>query len=283
VLATLVTVAAHADEPETGTIRGVVTSEPDGHLLPYANVVVVGARLGAMALDDGAFIIPDVPVGTYTVRAMMIGYRPKNFEDVVVEPGSVVELHAALVSTRMSDEEASLIEIGADVHVSAEDFHLEVLPGGDRYQVGDSPSFGLRIRNDSEETVYLVRSLDGSTIGRRYPKIEASVKGPPGGFQVPDQTRCGHLSGIGSRDFVIVHPGESFDPFELPWNTNRIQVGHFTKPGRYIVRFTYSTAEADVREWLGPLGHTVLPEVAARLRLVPLIAVTDSIQVDVSD
>ena len=56
-----------------GTVSGWVRST-DGTPLAYANVILVGSTLGAMSLSDGKFTIVGVPAGTYTIRAMMMGY-----------------------------------------------------------------------------------------------------------------------------------------------------------------------------------------------------------------
>ena len=61
---------------QTGRITGKVTDTKTGEPLPFANVVVLGTspNMGAMTLNDGTFTIVGVPVGTYTVKAMMMGY-----------------------------------------------------------------------------------------------------------------------------------------------------------------------------------------------------------------
>ena len=56
-----------------GSISGSVT-DADGNALPGANVVVEGTTLGAAATLSGAFSI-DVPNGTYTVTASVVGYK----------------------------------------------------------------------------------------------------------------------------------------------------------------------------------------------------------------
>lgn len=59
----------------TGKIVGKVTDAKTGEGLPGANVVIVGTKMGAATDLDGSFVIINVPVGTYTVSASMIGYR----------------------------------------------------------------------------------------------------------------------------------------------------------------------------------------------------------------
>jgi len=47
-----------------------------GEPLPYANVVVLGTKLGAIGGEDGSFVIPHVPAGTYTVRCSYVSFQP---------------------------------------------------------------------------------------------------------------------------------------------------------------------------------------------------------------
>ena len=56
-----------------GTISGSV-SDADGNALPGANVVVEGTTLGAAATLSGGYSI-NVPDGTYTVTASVVGYK----------------------------------------------------------------------------------------------------------------------------------------------------------------------------------------------------------------
>ena len=56
------------------TLSGTVTDAATGDALPGANVVVVGTNMGAAAAADGSFSISNVPAGSYTITASVIGY-----------------------------------------------------------------------------------------------------------------------------------------------------------------------------------------------------------------
>ena len=56
------------------TVSGTVTDAATGDALPGANVVVVGTNMGAAAAADGSFSISNVPAGSYTITASVIGY-----------------------------------------------------------------------------------------------------------------------------------------------------------------------------------------------------------------
>ena len=59
-----------------GTVSGTVT-DADGNALPGANVVVEGTTLGAAATLNGSYSV-DVPNGTYTVTASVVGYTSES-------------------------------------------------------------------------------------------------------------------------------------------------------------------------------------------------------------
>ncbi|MCK4967074.1 TonB-dependent receptor, partial [bacterium] len=61
----------------TGEVIDVVTKEP----LPYVNVVVEGTQLGDATDEDGKFVILRIPVGLYSVKFSMMGYKP------IIKPG----------------------------------------------------------------------------------------------------------------------------------------------------------------------------------------------------
>ncbi len=56
------------------SVSGTVTDATSGQALAGANVVLEGTSLGAAADADGSYAITDVPNGTYTVTASVIGY-----------------------------------------------------------------------------------------------------------------------------------------------------------------------------------------------------------------
>ncbi|MBD3385437.1 TonB-dependent receptor [candidate division KSB1 bacterium] len=68
----------------TGKITGLVTDAETGEPLPGVNVAVEGTNMGAATGVDGEYIILNVPVGTYELRATMIGYTPIRVKNVRV-------------------------------------------------------------------------------------------------------------------------------------------------------------------------------------------------------
>ena len=71
----------------TGKIAGVVTDKESGEPLPGVNVMIVGTTVGAATNIHGEFFIINVPPGTYTLRATLIGYGPVETKNVQVTVG----------------------------------------------------------------------------------------------------------------------------------------------------------------------------------------------------
>ncbi len=129
----------------TGKVRDAKTAEP----LPGVNVLVVGTPFGASTDLNGVYKIRGVPPGTYTIRALMIGYAPGRATGVHVFPGdtvrvdfdlqpSVVELSPVVVTadksgTPIEESTTSVSVIGArELEQRAPlrlDKALEVVPG----------------------------------------------------------------------------------------------------------------------------------------------------------
>jgi iron complex outermembrane receptor protein len=86
---------------QTGTITGRVTEVSAGDPLPGANVVVEGTTFGAAADADGNFIILNLPAGTYTVTASVIGYTPMS-QGVTVLAGETVTMTFTLEPTAIA-------------------------------------------------------------------------------------------------------------------------------------------------------------------------------------
>lgn len=80
---------------QTGMITGTVTSAEGGQPVVSANVVVVGARAGALTRDDGRYTIAVAP-GTYTLRVTRIGFAPDTVGGVVVTAGGTTTVDVRL-------------------------------------------------------------------------------------------------------------------------------------------------------------------------------------------
>ena len=82
----------------TGRLIGKVTNsqkEPLGG----ANVILVGVPLGAVTEMDGRFSIINIPAGTYSVKAALIGHQPLTITDVVIPADRATALDIVLAES----------------------------------------------------------------------------------------------------------------------------------------------------------------------------------------
>ena len=77
---TSVSVYAGTTGKISGKVRDAETNEP----LPGCNIIIEGTTLGAASNLNGEFFIINIPPGTYTVRASMMGYKSYRIENVRV-------------------------------------------------------------------------------------------------------------------------------------------------------------------------------------------------------
>ncbi|HWO57081.1 MAG TPA: TonB-dependent receptor [bacterium] len=68
----------------TGKIAGVVTDKTNGQPIPGAAISIVGTTWGALTDEEGRFVILNVPVGTYTLKATIVGFAPMEVTNVGV-------------------------------------------------------------------------------------------------------------------------------------------------------------------------------------------------------
>jgi len=88
----------------TGKIAGYVKDAKTGEPLAGVNVIIKGTNLGAATDNEGYYVILNVPVGTYTVIATMIGYTPMEVKDVKVSIDLTTRLDFELRRTAIEGE-----------------------------------------------------------------------------------------------------------------------------------------------------------------------------------
>jgi outer membrane receptor for ferrienterochelin and colicin len=68
----------------TGTLSGHVIDKETRQALPGVNILIQGTHLGAVTNADGQYLVNNIPAGTFTVSAQMIGYGTVLHENVTV-------------------------------------------------------------------------------------------------------------------------------------------------------------------------------------------------------
>ncbi|MDO9187078.1 MAG: hypothetical protein Q7W13_13775 [Bacteroidia bacterium] len=125
------------------------------------------------------------------------------------------------------------------------------------YKKGELPIIKVEIKNNTDSTIQLVKTLDYSAFKVRFPPAYFKIeKIADTSYKIITYEReCGNYDGIDSADFVEVKKGETFDPF-----SNQTPVysdfkmkdkRNFAKKGKYKINFYYSTNETNFKKWMG--------------------------------
>jgi outer membrane receptor protein involved in Fe transport len=72
----------YAHAATTSKIAGKIINEETGEPLPGVAVSIVGTKMGALTNEDGEYYILNVPIGTYMLKASLIGFAPVEVENV---------------------------------------------------------------------------------------------------------------------------------------------------------------------------------------------------------
>ncbi|MDQ3137396.1 MAG: SusC/RagA family TonB-linked outer membrane protein [Gemmatimonadota bacterium] len=107
---------------QQGTIAGIITDEATGDPLEAARVVLTGPNRIEATNREGRFTFRNVPAGTYQVRVLRLGYRPRS-DSATVAPGETVALALGLAPAPVQLDEIvttatgqqSRLEIGNSV------------------------------------------------------------------------------------------------------------------------------------------------------------------------
>ena len=112
----LVFVTSSTNAQSRSKIQGTVKDASTGELLPGVNVLIVGTSLGAVTDMNGQYFIINVPVGTYDVRASMIGYSPVIVKNVVVSIERVATIDVPLQSSDIKAGEVVVLAQRNELH-----------------------------------------------------------------------------------------------------------------------------------------------------------------------
>ncbi|MGE5410271.1 MAG: carboxypeptidase-like regulatory domain-containing protein [Clostridiales bacterium] len=94
---------------QTGKIAGVVKDAKTGELLMGVNVVVEDTKAGAATNMDGYYAILNIPPGTYTLKASMIGYSAATIKDVRVNINQTSDINISLSDQSFTTQEVVVV------------------------------------------------------------------------------------------------------------------------------------------------------------------------------
>ncbi len=92
---------------QTGTIRGNVYEKETGNPVIFCNVALDGTSFGATTDLDGFFVISNVPVGNYVLRATYIGFDSSSVK-VTIKKGAIAYQSLTMVENGIKLEEVSI-------------------------------------------------------------------------------------------------------------------------------------------------------------------------------
>jgi len=81
-----------------GSIEGKIIDSKTGEPLPGVNVILSKTLLGASSNLKGYYFISKIPVGTYKIKASMMGYTQKS-ESILINPGEELTINFLLDET----------------------------------------------------------------------------------------------------------------------------------------------------------------------------------------
>jgi outer membrane receptor for ferrienterochelin and colicin len=96
VLTLLIALPVSSFAQGVGHVTGSVVDQKTGKPLPFANIVILGTRYGAMSLQSGNFTISNLPVGTYNIMASYIGYETNTKIGVQVDKDRTTVVNFAM-------------------------------------------------------------------------------------------------------------------------------------------------------------------------------------------
>ena len=83
----------------TGRIVGRIVDSQSGQGVAHVAVQVVGTRLGTVSGVEGRYTITNVPAGTITLQARLIGYTPKTVTGIMLSANKSLEQTITLVQS----------------------------------------------------------------------------------------------------------------------------------------------------------------------------------------
>lgn len=106
----LLLTASFCEAGVTGKIVGKVKDKTTKEPLPFVNILIEGTTMGAAADLNGEYFIINVPVGTYTLIAKMMGYDDMKVENIHVSADMTRRINFSLSQTVLKMKEMIVID-----------------------------------------------------------------------------------------------------------------------------------------------------------------------------
>lgn len=113
----------------TGSISGVIRDRDTRQPLAGANVMLENTNYGSATNNQGRFLMENVPVGTYRLRADMIGYKAQGRANIHIATQRLIEVNLDLIPVVLEGEDvtvtAGFFERAKDAVVSVRSVDIE--------------------------------------------------------------------------------------------------------------------------------------------------------------
>ena len=126
VLMSLLVLSTRVDAQTRSRITGTVWDADSGEPLAAANVVIENTSLGAAADLKGRFIIINVPIGRYRLKASMMGYETQVKTNVMVSADRITQVDFELGPAVVQGQEVVIVADRDELHKEVSNTQLVV-------------------------------------------------------------------------------------------------------------------------------------------------------------
>ena len=105
-------------QSQTGNISGRVETTTKGTLLRGADILLIGTDIGGSTDSSGIYMIANILPGTYSLRALYIGYAQTTITDIKVYPGQTTNINFILGKEVLKGEEVTIIAAVSYTHLT---------------------------------------------------------------------------------------------------------------------------------------------------------------------
>ena len=139
----------------TGKIAGIITDASTGEQLPAVNVVIEGTTLGGATDNEGHYFIINIPPGTYSLQASMVGYAVESKTGIIVNVDHTTPIDFNLRVTAIAGEE---ITVTAEREIVPMDITASQIVA-DAEQIAEVPMI-----TDIAQYIHLQAGIEGNYI-----------------------------------------------------------------------------------------------------------------------
>ncbi|MGA9043157.1 MAG: alpha-2-macroglobulin family protein [Terriglobales bacterium] len=193
----------------TGAINGLVT-DPTGAVVSNASVVATlrqtGQKFSGITGSDGAYIIRNIPPGTYDMSISAPGFRATQIRTVPVHSTSMTAVNAMLNVGSVS-ETVEVSAAVANVETTSSSVAVSKSAEGTKVQVHEE-TFTPRLRDYFPETLFWSPSIITDANGRARLKFKLADNITTWKMTVLASTKTGEI-GVADREI------QAFQPFFL--------------------------------------------------------------------